>query len=60
MLNADVAGPVTLHEVSGDLRAGLIRSRTDDVTLTATPSGSILDGVGGTGTTATSSASTST
>src|SRR5262249_39470597 len=45
-----VAGPVTLHEDSGDLRAGLIRSRTDDVTLTATPSGSILDGVGGTST----------
>src|SRR5207253_5183468 len=45
VINADVAGPVTLHEVAGDLRAGLIRSRTNDVTLTAP--GSILDGVGG-------------
>ena len=40
-IDVNVDGSVELEEVSGDMRVGLIRSRTDDVTLTA--AGSILD-----------------
>ena len=40
-LDVDVNGIVTLKEVAGDLRLGLVRSRTADVTLTA--AGAILD-----------------
>ena len=42
-LDVNVDGRVDLEEVSGDLRVGLVRSRTDDVRLVAF-GGSILDG----------------
>ena len=42
-LDVNVDGRVDLEEVSGDLRVGLVRSRTDDVRLVAVGS-SILDG----------------
>ena len=40
-VDVDLDGSVTLEEVAGDLRVGLIRSRTSDVDLTAAVS--ILD-----------------
>ena len=42
-LDVNVDGAVNLEEVSGDLRVGLVRSRTDNVRLVAVGS-SILDG----------------
>ena len=42
VLDIDVDGEITATEVSGDMRVGRIRSRTDDVTLTAAKS--LLDG----------------
>ena len=43
VLDIDVDGAVTATEVGGDMRVGLVRSRTDDVVLTAARH--ILDGV---------------
>ena len=43
VLDIDVDGAVTATEVSGDMRVGFVRSRTDDVVLTAARH--ILDGV---------------
>jgi Ca2+-binding RTX toxin-like protein len=40
-LDVNVKGSVELKEVDGDMRVGIVRSRTDDVTVTA--KGSIID-----------------